>query len=163
MKKIPVTIPYFTDDEENAVIKVLQSGWVAQGPVVGEFENAIAKYEGVGYGVATTSCTTALHLAMVSLGMKKGMDVFAPAFTFVATVNTIVESGATPVLIDICQNTYNIDTNKIIEKIKNCYEKKQGKLVNNQTGNVLWGIVPVHQFDFAVIYQKLIVSQKNII
>jgi perosamine synthetase len=146
MNKIPVTIPYFTEDEENAVIKVLQSGWVAQGPVVGKFEEAIAKHENVGYGVATTSCTTALHLAMVSSGMKEGMDVFAPAFTFVATVNTIVESGATPILIDICQNTYNIDTNRILEKIQNDYEEKQGKLVNRETGNTLWGIIPVHQF-----------------
>lgn len=146
MKNIPVTIPYFTDDEENAVKKVLQSGWVAQGPVVGEFEKVIATHEGVGYGVATTSCTTALHLAMISSGVKKGMDVFAPAFTFVATVNSIVESGATPVLIDVCQDTFNIDPKKIREKIINCYEKKEGKLINKETGSILWGIIPVHQF-----------------
>ena len=83
---------------------------------------------------------------MVTSGIERGMDVFAPAFTFVATVNTIVESGATPVLIDVSQNTYNIDTNKIIEKIRSNYKEKQGKLINKETGNVLWGIVPVHQF-----------------
>jgi len=146
MREIPVTVPYFTEDEEDAVKRVLQSGWVAQGPVVGEFEKAIVKHESVGYGVATTSCTTALHLAMVSSGVKEGLDVFAPAFTFVATVNSIVESGATPILIDICQDTFNIDTNKVIDKINNLYEKKDSKLINKETGNVLWGIVPVHQF-----------------
>lgn len=146
MKNIPVTKPYFTEDEEKAIKKVLKSGWVAQGPVVTEFENAIALHEKVGFGIATTSCTTALHLAMVVSGIKEGMDVLAPAFTFVATVNSIVETGATPILIDVCQNTYNIDTIQIKSIISNLYDKKDGKLINKKTGNILWGIVPVHQF-----------------
>lgn len=146
MKNIPVTIPYFTEEEEYAVKKVLQSGWVAQGPVVAQFEQAVAKHEGVGYGVATTSCTTALHLAMVTSNMKEGMDVFAPSFTFVATINSIVESGATPILIDVKKETYNIDTDKIVERIEKDYINKDGKLLNKETGNQLWGIVPVHQF-----------------
>ncbi|MDF2881111.1 MAG: hypothetical protein K0R54_1668 [Clostridiaceae bacterium] len=146
MKNIPVTIPYFTEDEEIAVKKVLHTGWVAQGPVVSEFEKAIADHEGVRFGIATTSCTTALHLAMISSGIKGGMDVFAPAFTFVATVNSIVESGAVPVLIDICKNTFCIDTKKIVEKIESEYYKDEGRLINKDTGNLLWGIVPVHQF-----------------
>lgn len=146
MRKIPVTIPYFTDEEEKEVAKVLASGWVAQGPTVAKFEKAIAEHEGVKEGVATTSCTTALHLAMVAAGLGAGMDAIAPAFTFVATENAIVMTGATPVLCDIHQETFNIDTDKLKEIIEKEYVKKDGKLVNKNTGNVLWGIVPVHEF-----------------
>lgn len=146
MRKIPVTIPYFTEEEEQEVAKVLASGWVAQGPTVAKFEKAIAEHEGVAEGVATTSCTTALHLAMVVNGLGKGMDAIAPAFTFVATENAIVMTGATPVMVDIHQETFNIDTEKVREKIESDYEKQGDKLVNKKTGNVLWGIVPVHEF-----------------
>lgn len=146
MKNIPVTIPYFTDNELKEVDKVLNSGWVAQGPTVAKFEEKIAGHEGVGYGVAVTSCTTALHLVMVAMGLKEGMDVIAPSFTFVATANAIVQTGATPILVDIHQETFNIDVDEIKVKLKNDYEEKDGKLINKQTGNVLWGIVPVHEF-----------------
>ncbi len=146
MRKIPVTIPYFTDEEGKEVEKVLESGWVAQGPTVAKFEKAIAEHEGVKEGVATTSCTTALHLAMAASGLGAGMDAIAPAFTFVATENAIVMTGATPVLVDIHQETFNIDTKKLQDIIDNDYEKKDGKLINKNTGNILWGIVPVHEF-----------------
>ncbi len=146
MRKIPVTIPYFTDDELEEVKKILASGWVAQGPMVAKFEEAIAEHEGVKNGVAVTSCTTALHLAMAACGLGEGMDAIAPAFTFVATENAIVMTGATPVMVDIHQETFNIDVEKIREKINTQYEKKDGKLVNKDTGNILWGIVPVHEF-----------------
>ncbi len=146
MRKIPVTTPYFTDDEAEEIKKVLDSGWVAQGPTVARFEEAIAKHEGVACGVATTSCTTALHLAMIASGLKEGMDAIAPAFTFVATENAIVMTGATPVMADIHQETFNIDVEHVKRIIRDDYEKKDGKLINKKTGNVLWGIVPVHEF-----------------
>lgn len=146
MKKIPVTIPYFTKDELKGVEKVLASGWVAQGPTVAKFEDAIAQHEKVEHGVATTSCTSALHLAMVAMGLQEGMDAIAPSFTFVATANAIVQTGATPVLVDIHQETFNIDVDKVREKIEQDYVQQDGKLVNKKTGNILWGIVPVHEF-----------------
>lgn len=146
MRKIPVTIPYFTEREQEEVTKVLASGWVAQGPKVAEFEKVIAAHEGVAEGVATTSCTSALHLAMVAEGMTSGMDVIAPAFTFVATENAIVETGATPVLVDIHQETFNIDTEKVRELIQKEYIEQDGRMINKKTQNVLWGIVPVHEF-----------------
>ena len=146
MRKIPVTTPYFTEEEAEEVKKILESGWVAQGPAVAEFERQIAAHEGVAEGVATTSCTTALHLAMASCGLGEGMDAIAPAFTFVATENAIVMTGATPVMADIHQETFNIDTAHVRSIIEQQYEKKEGKLVNKETGNVLWGIVPVHEF-----------------
>ena len=93
MNKIPVTIPYFDSREAERINQVIQSGWVAQGPVVAEFEKAVAAHEKVGYGVATTSCTTALHLAMAAEGVGEGMEVIVPAFTFVATANAVVQTG----------------------------------------------------------------------
>lgn len=146
MRKLPVTIPYFTDEESEAVREALASGWVAQGPRVAEFEKQIAAHEGVKEGVATTSCTTALHLAMATLGLTVGMDAIAPAFTFVATENSIVATGATPVMVDICQETFNIDTKALDKLIADRYRKENGKLINKETGNTLWGIVPVHEF-----------------
>lgn len=146
MRKLPVTIPYFTDEEGEAVKEALASGWVAQGPRVAQFEKAIAAHEQIGEGVATTSCTTALHLAMAAQGLTAGMDAIAPAFTFVATENAIVLTGATPVMVDIRQETFNIDTEALEKLIETRYEMKDGKPVNRETGNVLWGIVPVHEF-----------------
>lgn len=146
MSNIPVTIPYFTDDEAKAVEKALASGWVAQGPMVAKFEEAIASHEGIGYGVATTSCTSALHLAMVAKGLKAGMDAIVPAFTFVATANAVVETGATPIFVDIYRETFNINIENLEDILKNQYEKKGDSYINKKTGNTLWGIVPVHEF-----------------
>ena len=146
MRKIPVTRPYFTGEEQRMAGEAISSGWVAQGPLVTKFEKKIAEHEGVAEGVATTSCTTALHLAMVAQGLKAGMDAIAPAFTFVATENSIVATGATPVMTDIHQETFNIDTDQLQKLIETAYHKADGKLINKETGNVLWGIVPVHEF-----------------
>ena len=101
MVKYPVTKPFFTNEEIELMEGALDSGWVAQGPRVAEFEKKVALHEGVKEGVATTSCTTALHLAMVAQGLQEGMDAIVPAFTFVATENAIVMTGATPILCDI--------------------------------------------------------------
>lgn len=146
MNKYPVTKPYFTEEEIQLIAESLNSGWVAQGPKVAEFEKQVARHEGVTEGVATTSCTTALHLAMVAQGLRAGMDVIAPAFTFVATENAIVMTGAVPVLCDIHQDTFNIDTEKLHEILETRYELKDDRLINKETGNILWGIVPVHEF-----------------
>ncbi len=146
MIKIPITKPYFDEKESEYVSAALSSGWVAQGPKVSEFEKILSEHEGVSDGIATTSATTALHLSMVSMGMGEGMDVIAPAFTFVATVNSIVMTGATPILCDISKDTYNIKVEDIIRIIDSNFTLTNDKLVNNKTGNVLWGIVPVHQF-----------------
>ena len=146
MRRIPVTTPYFDGEEQKAAAEAISSGWVAQGPRVAEFERQIAAHEGVKEGVATTSCTTALHLAMIAGGLGPGMDAIAPAFTFVATENAIVATGATPVMTDIRRETFNIDTEKTLEIIETRYRKEGGQMVSKETGNRLWGIVPVHEF-----------------
>lgn len=146
MKKYPVTKPYFTQKEKELIADSLDSGWVAQGPRVSEFEKVIAGHEGIAEGVATTSCTTALHLAMEAQGMTAGMDAIVPAFTFVATANSVIATGATPVLADICRETFNVNVDRLRNIVATKYKQKDGKLFNKETGNELWGFVPVHEF-----------------
>ena len=161
MAKYPVTKPYFTDEEIMLISDSLKSGWVAQGPKVTEFEKQVAVHEGIKEGVATTSCTTALFLAMVAQGLGEGMDAIAPAFTFVATTNAIVMTGATPVLCDIHRETFNIDVDLLSSIIEHKYVKKDGKLINIDSGNILWGIVPVHEFGLCCdIYEINNIAQK---
>jgi len=115
--KIPITKPYFTKDEEKAVNEVLRSGWLVQGPKVKEFEEMVAKFTGAKYAIATTSCTTALHLSLVALGIGPGDEVLVPAFTFIASANVVEHQGAKPVFVDIDPKTFNIDISKIEKAI----------------------------------------------
>ncbi len=162
MRNIPIMKPYFTQDEADAAAEALASGWVAQGPKVAEFEEAVAAYEGVKFGIAATSCTTALHLAVIGMGLKPGEDVLLPSYTFVATANAIAYSGATPVLIDVRTDTYNIDTSKLEKVVETQYEEKANTgWFNRKTGNKLAGIVPVHLFGLcADIYEVNRIAKK---
>lgn len=114
---IPFAPPYITEDELNAVIEVLKSGWLSMGYKTLEFENNFAEYMGSKHAVATNSCTSALFLSLKALGIKQGDEVITTPFTFVATANTIVHCGAKPVFVDINERTYNIDPEKIEENV----------------------------------------------
>lgn len=147
MSKIPITKPYMGKEETDAVSRVLSGGWLVQGQKVREFECGIAGHEQVKYGCAVTSCTAALHLTMLAEGMGAGMDVLVPSFTFVATANAVVATGATPVLMDVDERTFNIDVNFTQKYIQENYIQGNGTgLVNRRSKNRLWGIVAVHQF-----------------
>jgi len=111
--QIPITKPFFTEEEERAVVQVLRSGWIVQGPKVAEFERAVADYVGVRHSVATSSCTTALHLALALHGIGLGDEVILPSYTFIATANSVCYTGATPVFVDIDPQTYNLDPDRI--------------------------------------------------
>jgi perosamine synthetase len=108
LKAIPVARPSFGMDEERAVLEVLRSGWVSQGPVVAEFERRFAEYVGAAHAVAVSSCTAALHLALVAAGIRPGDEVLCPSLSFIATANAIVHAGARPVFVDIDLSTYNM-------------------------------------------------------
>lgn len=157
IKKIPIAAPYFTKEESENISKVLSSGWVAQGPQVGEFENIVAKHEGIKFGIATTNCTTALHLALVSLGVGKGQDIILPSYTFIATANAITYTGAQPVFVDIDLDTFNIKIDSVVSTIENDYSwnEKEGQLTNKLTGNTLRGIIPVHLFGLCADIYKI--------
>lgn len=114
---VPFAPPYITEDEINAVIDVLKSGWLSMGHKTSEFESKFAEYVGSRYAVATNSCTAALFLSLKVLGIKEGDEVITTPFTFAATANVIVHCGAKPVFVDIDEKTYNIDPDKLAEKI----------------------------------------------
>jgi dTDP-4-amino-4,6-dideoxygalactose transaminase len=115
--KIPIASPSIGNEEIKEVVKVLESGFIAQGPKVAEFEKKFAEFAGTKYAIATSSGTTALHVALLACGIGKGDDVITTPFTFAATGNSILYTGAKPVFIDINPATFNIDPEKIEKAI----------------------------------------------
>ncbi|HEX9986611.1 MAG TPA: DegT/DnrJ/EryC1/StrS family aminotransferase [Thermoanaerobaculia bacterium] len=109
MTKIPIAKPLFGPEELAAVAGPLESGWVVQGPYVAEFEKRFARYTAAKHAVAVSNGTTALHLAQAALRLGPGDEVIVPAFTWIATPNSVVYCGATPVFCDIDLATYNVD------------------------------------------------------
>jgi dTDP-4-amino-4,6-dideoxygalactose transaminase len=107
--EIPFARPYLTGGESEAVAEVIASGWLSQGPRVREFEEAFARRVGAPDAVATTSCTTALALALHVSGVGPGDEVIVPSLSFIATANAVWHCGATPVFADIDPRTYNLD------------------------------------------------------
>jgi perosamine synthetase len=114
---IPIAKPIIGKEEKEAVLEVLNSGILAQGPRVGEFEQQFAGFIGTEFAIAVGSGTAALHIALLAHGIGKGDEVITTPFTFIATANSILFTGAMPVFADIEEETFNIDLEKIQEKI----------------------------------------------
>ena len=115
--KIPIAQPMIGKEEIEAVKKVFKSGSLAQGPQVEKFEKEFAKFIGTKYAIAISSGTTALHLALLAAGIKAGDEVITTPFTFIATANSILYTGAKPVFADINEETYNLDPKSVESKI----------------------------------------------
>ncbi len=109
--------PSIQEEEINEVVDSLKSNWLGTGPKVKTFESNFAKYKKISNSIALNSCTAGLHLSCLALNLKKGDEVITSAMTFCSTVNTIIHSGATPILADIDPVTWNIDPTNIEEKI----------------------------------------------
>jgi len=114
---IPIARPLIGKEEKQAVLAVLDSGMLAQGPQVKAFEEAFAVYCGVKYAVATSSGTTALHLALLAHGIGPGDEVITSPFSFIATANAIRYVGAAPVFADIEYDTFNLDPEQVASRI----------------------------------------------
>ena len=128
--QIPISRTLFGEKEFENILKPLQSGWVVQGPYVKEFEEKWCKFTGSSFSVATSNCTTAIHLVLSALNIGTGDEVIIPSFTWIATANAVELTRATPVFCDIELDTFNIDNSKI------------KKLVTGKTK----AIIPVHLF-----------------
>ncbi len=107
-RQIAIASPFIGDEEKKAVVEPLNTGWMTQGPQVAAFEKEFAIAHRVPYALATTSCTTALHLGLSALGLRPGDEVIVPAFTWVATANVVEYCGATPVFVDVDPETFNM-------------------------------------------------------
>ncbi|MCD1294916.1 aminotransferase DegT [Methanocella sp. CWC-04] len=114
---IPIAKPLIGEEEINGVMNVMRSGTIAEGPKVKEFEEEFAKYVGVEHAIAVNSGTAALHVALLAKGIGKGDEVITTPFTFIATSNSVLFTGAKPVFADIEENTFNIDPESIKNKI----------------------------------------------
>jgi perosamine synthetase len=117
MFNIPITKPDLGEEEKQLISQVIESGWVSQGPKVAEFEEIFARYVGARHAVATTSCTTALHAALSVSGIGPGDEVIVPSLSFIATANSVLYCGATPVFVDVDPETCNINVQKIEETV----------------------------------------------
>jgi len=109
MNEIPITRPYLAGGEATALADTIASGWLSQGPRVKEFEDAFAARVGASAAVATTSCTTALALALHVSGVGPGDEVIVPSMSFIATANAVWHCGGEPVFADVDPRTYNLD------------------------------------------------------
>lgn len=116
-RQIQISLPSTGDDEWQAVREPLRTGWLTQGPKVAEFEKAFGARHAVTHALATTSCTTGLHLILAAMGVGPGDEVIVPAFTWVATANVVVYCGATPVFVDVDRSTNNLDVNDLQRKL----------------------------------------------
>ena len=110
---IPITRPMLGENEAEATRRVILSGWTSQGPEVAAFEKEFAEYVGAPHACAVSSCTTALHLALLAVGVQPGDEVITVSHSYIATANVIRYCGATPVFVDIEPDTFNLDPNQI--------------------------------------------------
>ena len=109
--------PAIEQDEIEEVVATMQSGWLGTGPKVARFEQEFRDYKGSAHAVAVSSCTAALHLSMLALGLGPGDEVITTPLTFCATANAIIHAGPTPVLADIDASTMNIDVESVRAKL----------------------------------------------
>lgn len=114
---IPISKPYIGEEEKKAVLEVLESGMLVQGPRVAKLEEKFAAVCGTRYAVATSSGTTALHIALLAHGIGPGDEVITTPFTFMASVSSILFTGAKPVFVDIEADTFNINPALVEEAI----------------------------------------------
>lgn len=128
---IPIAKPYLTKDEAQAAYDTILSGWITQGPRVAEFEEKFAAYTGAKFAVATSNCTTALHLSMIVAGIGAGDEVICPSMSYIATANSITYVGAVPVFAEIIPETYNLDP---VDAEKKITDKTKAILLVHQIG-----------------------------
>jgi dTDP-4-amino-4,6-dideoxygalactose transaminase len=114
---IPITRPFMDRLEEEAVISAIRSGWITQGPAVSRFEKQFAGAVGAPHACAVSNCTSALHLALLAVGVGQDDHVITASHSFIATANATGYCGAVPVFVDIERGTYNLDPAKLEDSV----------------------------------------------
>jgi aminotransferase in exopolysaccharide biosynthesis len=153
---IPLSEPVFGGNEWKYVKECLDTGWVSSvGKFVDQFEEAICRYTGARFAVATVNGTAALHIALLVAGVKPGDEVIVPTITFIAPVNAVRYVGAFPVFMD-CDAYFNLDVEKVREFLETETVLNNGKCYNRKTGRRIAAIIPVHVFGNPVDLEPLL-------
>ncbi len=146
---IPVNEPLLAKNALAYITECLETGWISSaGSFIQEFEQGFARYLGAKHGITTTSGTTALHLAMASLGLGPGDEVIIPALTMIAVPYAVVYTGAQPVLVDVDPEIFNLDPSRVREFIvETCaFDSKTKRLMNIRSGRTVRAIMAVHLY-----------------
>ena len=141
---LPFSVPWIGEEEIEAAVDCLRSGWITTGPRVREFERSFAEVIGTRHAVALNSCTAALHLALDALGIRSGDEVLVPTMTFAATAEVVRYLDAKPVFMDCDARTLNIDTECVAEYLSKSCVRLDGGVRNCETGASVRAIIPVH-------------------
>ncbi|WP_353093811.1 LegC family aminotransferase [Tissierella praeacuta] len=155
-KFIPLSVPNLKGKELEYVTKAVEEEWVSTGGgYINEFEKNIAEYLKVEKAVACQSGTAGLHLALRLSGVEYGDEVIVPTLTFIAAVNPVKYLGAEPIFMD-CDDTLNMDLDKLEEFCSKECNLIEDKLINKKTGRIIKALVIVHVFGNMVIMERLI-------
>lgn len=142
---IPLAVPNLSGKEREYLNECIDSTFVSSvGPFVDRLENEVARISGTKYGVAVSSGTTGLHIALVSYGVKRDDVVIVPSFTFIASANAIAHCGAMPWFIDVRADSWTMDEDKLEKELKNKTYIDDDKVIYRETGQRVSAIMPVY-------------------
>ncbi len=142
---IPLAIPNLSGNEARYLSECVETNFVSSvGPFVDRFESMAAECSGGGHAVATSSGTTGLHVALVSLGVGRDDLVILPSLTFIASANAIAHAGAIPWLFDVCEDSWTLDPQALDHALANEAERRGDALVHRASGRRIAAIVPVY-------------------
>lgn len=163
-KQIPLSTPCLAGNEWAYVKDCLDTGWVSSaGPYVDRFEQKICEYTGARYAVACVNGTAALHIALLTAGVKPGDEVIVPTLTFIATVNAVRYAGGEPIFLGSdCR--YTLDPQMVLDFLSQCTVFKNGNCVNRKTGKKISALIPVHVLGNAVNLEPIlkVCAERNI-
>jgi len=146
-KRIALSRPYFDGQEIEAVRRVLDSGWVVQGPEVEAFEAQIGALHKARHCIAVSSGTAALHVSYLALGIGPGDAIFIPSFAWPSAANMAKLVGAEPIFVEVLPGTYNLDPKDLERQIEKCVARRASKPA---------AIVPVHEFGLAADMDRIL-------
>jgi len=155
---IPISKPFLNEKEAAAAGEAVLSGWVSQGPKVKEFEEAFADYVGTKYACAVSNCTTALHVALLAVGVQPGDIVVTVSHSFISTANCIRFCGAEPIFVDIDPDTFNLSPDCLEAMFRKDCQVKGGRLIygRDRVKRPVAAIVVVHQMGMPCDLKKIL-------